>query len=300
MLLKAWGSLILAISLSVASGQFSWGPTGHASVAAIAQSYLGANASTLCQLLLPEVKGDIVQIASWADEVRRNPAYSWSGALHYVDTPDWACNYNTARDCHDDAGVAGNCVTGAIGNYTARLMDGTLSQAQRAEALKFLVHFVGDLHQPLHTGFVGDVGGNSITGHFEGQSTNLHAVWDSGIITRRLNISFAGSPDKWQSYLLTQLKGVWSSKIAGWQQCQTPAPASACATDWAPESVQLACKYSYVESDGKRHVPQNFRLADPYYNRNFPVIEEQVAKAGVRLANVLNHVAPGALRGLVL
>ena len=77
------------------------------------------------------------------------PSYAWSERLHFVDTPDWLCEFDFTRDCPN-----GVCAVGAVVNYTRRLLPGSdLDSEQRVEALKFLVHFVGDLHQPLHVGF---------------------------------------------------------------------------------------------------------------------------------------------------
>ena len=93
----------------------------------------------------------LADVANWADQVKSNPAYSWSYGYHFVDTPDWACNFDYSRDCADDS-----CVVGAIANYTKRLQSYTGSEQE--VALKFVIHFVGDVHQPLHCGFTSDKG----------------------------------------------------------------------------------------------------------------------------------------------
>jgi len=288
-MLKATLVLLLAVAVSA---QLKWGNTGHTVVAGIAKNYLGANATKVCKALLPEVGGDIMQIASWADDVRKQPGYTWSGPLHFVNTPDWACTYSRSRDCKDNRGNPNVCCDGAIQNYTGRIAS-RLSQAQRAEALKFLVHFIGDIHQPLHVGFSTDAGGNSITGTFMGQQYNLHSLWDSGILNKRISDDFGGSQAKWLAWFLTQLNGPWSSKISGWRGCKGSAPYGACSQDWSTESITQACAYSYVEANGKTHVANGFNLGQPYYNRNIPIIEEQIAKGGIRLANVLNSISPG-------
>jgi hypothetical protein len=293
------GLLLVASAVASQSGPVpNWGPAGHEIVASIAKNFLGTNATKLCKYLLPDIEGDIVQIANWADEVRRQPEYEWSGPCHFINTPDWKCNYSRLRDCHNDAGTQGYCVDGAIQNFTKRVQDSRLGQDQQAEALKFLVHFVGDIHQPLHVGFTTDEGGNTIEGTFEGQSTNLHVVWDTHMIVKRITDDYRGSQDSYVNWFIKQINGPWKNDAATWRQCPNPAPDNACSSDWASESIGLACTNAYVESDGKRHVPDGFRLADPYYNRNIPVIEEQLARAGVRLANVLNLIAPTALAQL--
>jgi hypothetical protein len=109
-------------------------------------------------------------IASWADNILypdTDPDYlnwQWSKQLHYVDTQDWACVYDREKDCNWTSGQ--RCVDGAIQNYTGRLADSQEDPIQREQALQFLIHFIGDAHQPLHAGFAGDRGGNEIHGKF--------------------------------------------------------------------------------------------------------------------------------------
>jgi len=187
-------------------------------------------------------------------------------------------------------------VDGAIQNYTQRLSDPTLSSDDQTEALKFLVHFVGDIHQPLHVSFTSDEGGNSIHGTFEGETTNLHAVWDEKIIQTRVNNDYNGDNTAYTQDLINRVApgGNFSSLVGQWQACsnQSDSPFAACSLDWADESISAACQYAYVEADGVTHVPDGFDLEDDYYNRVMPIVEIQLAKAGVRLAHVLNSMFP--------
>lgn len=268
-----------------------WGPMGHYMAANIALNFLNANATQGCQNLLPDVNGDISLIASWADQMR--DIWPWSAPLHYINTPDWACNYNRARDCVPIDGVPNFCVDGAIQNYTAQVTSSSVSSDDNSDALKFVVHFVGDIHQPLHVGFTSDEGGNTITGTFEGSDypVRLHAIWDTSIIEKRLNDDYNGDNSSYVSYLVNRVtSGDLSSKVAGWQTCQdTSAPYGACSQEWAQESVQLACSNAYVDTDGNK-IQDGFDLEDPYYNANYPVIEIQLCKAAVRMANVINNI----------
>jgi hypothetical protein len=275
-----------------------WGPTGHAAVAAVAQSLLTSSTQSVLQTLLPDVNGQIEQIASWADEIRSNPLYDWSHALHFINTPDWSCDYDRSRDCIDSTYGNNFCVDGAIQNYTKRVVDNSLGQDQQAEAAKFIVHFVGDIHQPLHCGNTGDLGGNDLKGTFMGKSFNLHAVWDDGIINQRVHQDFAGSDDSWTQSLITQLGNISHSTVDSWLQCSTSDPPAVCSQAWAVESVKLACSNAYVESDGVTRITNHFRLESDYYARNIPVVESQIIKGGVRLANVLNSILGGHSKDL--
>lgn len=273
--------LLLAL-LGVANAAKLWGADGHHIVAGIAQSLLIPGANTRVNTILGGAT--MASVASWADEVRSQRP--WSAPLHFIDTPDWACTYVPTRDCVKD-----ECVAGAITNYTARVVNetGVLQQ----EALKFLIHFVGDIHQPLHVGFTSDRGGNSLHGTFFSASTNLHSVWDTAIISHRISTGGFTNVDGYMNALITRIRsGNWSSLVPSWNTCQTSAPHNACANDWAKESIVDACKYSYVTADGTTRITSPFSLAAPYFDRTFPVIELQLAKAGARLAHVINSLFP--------
>jgi hypothetical protein len=146
---------------------YGWGPIGHSIVVRLAQSQLNDSASSeWIRSLTPwHWNGNLSAMASWADDILHtdsNPTgygnWQWSGQLHYINTPDWSCNYQPERDCINDT-----CIAGAIKNYTKRL-ETEFDEIQEKEALYFLIHYVGDIHQPLHTGFISDRGGNSIRG----------------------------------------------------------------------------------------------------------------------------------------
>jgi len=159
-----------AVFLLVSSSSvYGWGFDGHALVARIAQTLLTDESATFVRDYLPsDVSGDMSLVASWADTILypdTDPDYlnwQWSKPLHYVNTKDWACVYNRQNDCNWTSGQ--RCVDGAIQNYTRRLANSQQDPIQRQEALQFLIHFIGDVHQPLHAGFVDDRGGNSIRG----------------------------------------------------------------------------------------------------------------------------------------
>jgi len=270
----------------------TWGADGHYIVGAVAMSLLSKNATALAQTLLPEVQGDISSIASWADQARFQANYLWSEHLHFINTPDWQCNYFFARDCHSPFGQ-GMCADGAIQNYTQRLANPQLPATQRAEALKFLTHFCGDIHQPLHVGFINDMGGNAQKGtFFNTHNLTLHHVWDNNMIEKRIKDSFGGNAANFASYLSAKVKGDWAAQAKQWSQCKTKKPFNSCSTEWAQNAISLACKYAYVEADGTTRIQDGFNLQQAYFDRNMPVIEQQLAKGGVRLATILNSIAP--------
>lgn len=143
-----------------------WGGEGHGIIARLAQSQLSDSVAGWVRELVPwHSNGSLNYMASWADTIiheNSNPTgsanWQWSRPLHYINTPDWNCSYVAERDCRNDI-----CIDGAVRNYTDRLGKES-DMTQQKEALYFLTHFVGDIHQPLHIGFRSDYGGNTVEG----------------------------------------------------------------------------------------------------------------------------------------
>jgi hypothetical protein len=236
------------------------------------------------------VNGQIELIASWPDQIKSNPAYDWAYTLHFIDTPDWLCSYNYSRDCRDKTYGANHCVDGAIQNYSRRAVDWNLEGNQTVEALKFLVHFIGDIHQPLHVAFSSDLGGNLYNGTFLGLETNLHNIWDLNIIQTRIARDFNNDYHAWVQYLVKYLASQPKSLQQQWQSCSYEPFHSACSGDWAVESLNYACKNAYLAVDGKTHIGDNFELTGNYYEQNLKIVELRLIQGGLRLATVLNSL----------
>eukprot|EP00164_Ancoracysta_twista_P001396 GFYU01001819.1.p1 GENE.GFYU01001819.1~~GFYU01001819.1.p1 ORF type:complete len:127 (-),score=49.31 GFYU01001819.1:36-416(-) len=122
-----------------------------------------------------------------------------------------------------------------------------------------------------------------------GRKSNLHQIWDSKIIYQRLDRDFDGSEEKYGDWLLDQIKGDWSDKADEWRQCKSKADYQACTSDWASESIEASCTHAYVDANGD-HIDDGFDLGEDYYKNNIDVVDIQLAKGGVRLANVLNNM----------
>jgi len=275
----------------------AWGSLGHYMVGAIAQGFLSPAAERGMQQLLPESDGLMGPVASWADSFARD-AFRWSPPLHYADTPDWACSYFRNRDCYD-TGYPGQqyCVDGAIQNFSTQLVEGRAPLSENVAA-KFLIHFVGDIHQPLHVGFRGDAGGNTISGTFQKQhNRKLHQVWDEDMLDKRLREDFGRDNSTYVDYFMSRLSpgGDLHPEIGSWLSCpgsdsgrSSIAPLGACSDAWASESIALACSTAYVDEEGRK-IANGFDLQDAYYHFALPVAERQLAKAGIRLAKIINN-----------
>lgn len=227
----------------------------------------------------------LANIASWADDYRETTAGKWSAPLHFIDaqdSPPTTCDVNYSRDC----GSSG-CSVSAMVNYTQRVADGRLSTAHVAEALKFLVHFTGDLTQPLHDEAY-EVGGNDIDVTFNGYSDNLHADWDTYMPEQLIGGSSLSDAQTWANTLISEItSGTYKSQAASWISGDDVSDVQTTATRWASDANAYVC--SVVMPNGAAAL-QTGDLYPTYYNSVIGTIELQIAKAGYRLGNWLNMV----------
>lgn len=245
------------LGLSLSPSVQAWSAFGHRLVALLAQDRLSPEArAQLDELLALEPGADIATIAPWPDEVRRHPGHEHTGPFHYVNFPDEDCRYEAARDCPDGA-----CIVEALPRYQAALADRTLPATQRLEALKFVVHLVGDVHQPLHAGHRDDRGGNLFQIQLKGQGTNLHAVWDYHVLNN------AG-------LRLGEYRRHLSDSVG-----MMP-PDGNRIRDWAEASCRLL-------HEARLYPARPGKLEADYLARQRPVAEQQVALAAARLARLL-------------
>lgn len=250
-------TLPFVLLLAAYSPLAAWGPAGHRAVGQIAAALLSEPARRAALELL---EGQSLAEASvWADEIRSDAAWSHTGPWHYVNIEDGE-TYETSRQ------NPGGDVIQAIRRFERVLRDRTAPKQDRAVALRLLVHFVGDIHQPLHAGRAGDRGGNSISVRWFGRDSNLHAVWDSGIVEWR-------QPD--HAKLAGQAVAAYSVRLRGWQRDGLLV--------WVEESMALRPQV-YAIGDGN--------LGPRYLERNWPVVQQRIAQAGARLAALLDSVLP--------
>ncbi|KAJ7178097.1 putative nuclease PA3 [Mycena filopes] len=277
----------LFLGLTTLQGARAWGVLGHATVAYVAQHYLTPEVASWAQGVLADTSTSyLANIASWADTYRATTAGAWSAPLHFIDaedSPPTSCNVDYARDC----GAAG-CSISAVANYTQRVGDGRLSAANTAEALRFLVHFIGDITQPLHDEAF-ELGANGVAVKYQGFSDNLHADWDTYMPQTLIGGSTLADAQSWANTLVTEItSGAYKSAAASWIKGDTPSAAVASATRWAADANALVC--TVVMPNGAAALTAMSDLYPTYYNSAIPTIELQIAKGGYRLANWLNLI----------
>lgn len=254
---------VVALGL-IAHPCFGWGAEGHRIIGAIAWHFLTDEAKKAIDDLLGGQT--LAEAGCWADEIRSNPTYDWAKPLHYINVSRDTEVVRMQRDCSD-----GKCVLGAIDLYAKVLRSPNASRETKIEALKFLVHFVEDVHQPLHVSYADDRGGNSVDVEWFGKKTNLHSVWDNNLIEQRLGRS------EWIAYADHIRESIPENEIKGWQSVKINPEM------WATESLTLTRRIY-------RELPNDGELDDQYFQRNIGVVEERLAAAGVRLAMILNEI----------
>jgi nuclease S1 len=246
----------------------AWGSEGHSIVAEIAQRNLSPAARARLAELLPN-SASLASLSTWADDIR--PIFDKSFNWHFVSIPLDQTNYDPDRDCLDTP--RGDCVINAIDRFTKTLSDRSIDLDTRRDALKYLVHFVGDLHQPLHT--VKDfLGGNRFDVRFFvdprkkiTEATDLHAVWDTGLI----RASFWS----WGGYV-DFLEAKW---LPG---RDIQALTSGTPIDWVLDAHRIAIHVAF-------DVDENTTLGEDYLQTARPHLDRQLAIAGLRLARILNE-----------
>ena len=297
----------------------AWGCEGHQVIALLAEKHLTPHALEMAKKTLAEgpidpalsrfckegAEDPLANASTWPDDIRsqRPESSPW----HYVDIPLGTKRRDVEKYCDPKEG----CVTRAIREQLAVLRSSTATPQQRGDALRFVIHFVGDLHQPLHAITNDDQGGNCVPVAFfdlapqlrnpqtESYAPNLHAVWDTNILGR-------ATTGKTAEQVAAELDSSFRQKIARWQKGAPKVDA------WAWESYELASKDAYgklpariaVESPkpvkscadddhiSARMLKLNERLTDPYENMAIPIVRQRLAQAGARLALLLNQLWP--------
>ena len=261
------GYLALGVWLLSCAPALSWGSLGHHIIARIAAGELTPTASAaVADLLGGETLPSMVTASTYADEIR--PTRRETAPWHYVNIEIDSNGYNAARDCPDDA-----CVVAQIEHEEKVIGDTSISKPIRAEALRFLIHFIGDLHQPLHCADNHDRGGNMVKLILGGQQTNLHAVWDTAVVE-----ALGNSEEMIATTLASQ---ILPSGRAMWSQGTE--------ISWANETWMVASRIVYRSFPGSAATDAPIVLPSTYATTQRAVVEMQLERAGVRLAAVLNR-----------
>ncbi len=288
---------------------FGWGCEGHQIVALIASRHLQPEVRAAVYQLLKEHPADprfcqpmpddlMARASTWADDSKRAEG---TGTWHYVDVPRGVEHPDLMKYCApvgqaNDGKERPGCVLTGLQYEFDILKDRNRPAGERAKALWYVIHFVGDLHQPLHTTTNDDQGGNctSVTLFGNPKPANLHAVWDYGIIAHYLEQNHETAPQ-----MAAQLDRRYQSKGQKWLHDRLDFAA------WIREGHQVADKIAYGKlrpnppvapaengpgcaAEREKSAALKIDIDQKYAATAMPVIDQQLAKAGYRLANLLN------------
>jgi hypothetical protein len=250
---------LLFLALLSPRNLWAWGADGHRAVAKIAEDRLSRKAKRQIQQLLGNTS--LADVATWADDVRNTPEYKHTAPWHFVNLPlglDFPAYSQQLKQLPEANAYK------ALQENLRLLGDTKQPREKRIEALKFVVHIVGDVHQPMHVSRAEDKGGNDIKLHYDGHDSNLHRVWDSELI-------------KTQGLTYTQMATEYNHpkrKLARQWRHDSP-------EQWLFESYQLSQK-QYAEA------PADANLDQQYYTSHIGVVDQRLQQGGIRLAEVLN------------
>ena len=263
---------LLAMSALAAAPAAAWGPVGHRITAQIAQDNVsGQTRARIAQILGHE---ELPEAATWPDEQRSNPDAFWqttSYPWHFVTIPVGQAPEHLEHPSEGDAETA-------LESFTAVLRDPAASQEDKARALRFVVHIVGDLHQPLHVGKPGDRGGNDVKVKWFDDPVvqNLHWVWDEGMI-RRQELSFSEYAARLEARMTAE-------QVVAWWNVEPDT--------WMAESAALRDRIYPVPSErdgaGTPEAPFVMRYWYPY--EWTPEMELRLQQSGIRTAAYLDWV----------
>jgi len=248
---------IFCLALLIPASCFGWGATGHRVVGLIAEKHLSAKAKKNLAKVLGQ--NSLAEVSVWMDEIRSDSTYNYMTDWHWVTIESGKTYDQSPKNPKGD-------VIATLERIIAELKKHTLDKKTEEEYLKMLVHLVGDIHQPLHVGCCDDQGGNKVKVKWFRNDTNLHSVWDSGMIDdTKLSFSelagFIDEPD--------------AATLAQWQKNSV--------RDWADESMSASTRKSvYDIGDGN--------LSYKYSFKYFALAKQRMGQAGIRLAGILNEI----------
>jgi len=260
--------LALAVACAFCLPAAAWGPEGHRIAGELAGKLLTPAARARVAAILEPGK-TLASISNWADDIRQDRPET--APWHYIDIPIGRPDLEMPRDCPKR-----DCIIAKIEDFEHILQAGSGGLESRREALMFLTHFIEDLHQPLHCSDDRDRGGNDVPVEFLGEPTNLHSVWDSGLLARM------GPEDRLFESLASELTPSAAAKLS-----------RGSVKDWAAESHHVAIIAVYGRlPKAFRHASKEspLKLGEAYERGADPVIRLQLERAAARLAKTLNTV----------
>lgn len=250
--------LTLLVAIIIVADCFAWGQVGHDVTCSIAEKHLKRKTKKKIKKILDGKS--IVYWSNWLDNACHHPEYAYASTWHYK-------NINADQEYKDVPPFPKGDIVTALNEQFSKLKSHKLNKEEEALALKMIIHFMGDLHQPMHMGRQSDLGGNRVYLKFFREDTNLHTVWDTSLVESGHRWTY----DEWTA----QLDRLSKKEIK--ELCEGDFDS------WAQETHEF-CKKVYAAS------PEGSRLSYDYVAEWTPVVEQQFIKGGIRLAYILNEI----------
>ncbi|KAF9974586.1 hypothetical protein BGZ73_001984 [Actinomortierella ambigua] len=307
---------IAAVLATAVHPVHSYGILGHTLTGQVAQELLTPEtARQIKEVLSPYYEGLLSKAAPWPDTVKSKPQYKWASEFHYINTP----GDNPPEECRFEYLYEGHDVLNGIYNMSSQLLHyknnpptTETDRAQREDALRFFVHFMGDIHQPLHTSGK-DRGGNDALARWGKTKTNLHSIWDTQLILKDIKDNFENDPEAYLEGMMEKTNSIWLPDAANWTVCDpdneeelrggkdgksNPWSDSIngelafhlCPKAWTRDMNGLVCQYAWKNYNGTEH-----DLSKEYYERATGaedgfLVQRLIAMSGVRMAAILNAI----------
>ncbi|MBP8067736.1 MAG: S1/P1 nuclease [Pedobacter sp.] len=250
---------ILAVGLSLIL--LSWGYTGHRTIGVITENHLSSTAKTAVKGLLGDTS--IADACTWADDARKEPQFANTANWHFLNLPVGLSFVDFKH--YIDTLKTENVYTALI-NAEKQLADKNSSKQQKIHALKFMMHFVGDLHQPMHISREEDKGGNTIQVNYNDKGTNLHSLWDTRMLEKE-GLTYTQLAAKFDTISEADIKQWQSDPIILWM--------------WESYQISTAL-YAEIEQMDKKVID------DTYYQKHMPTVQKRMQQSAIRLAGLLN------------
>ncbi|GAB2474398.1 S1/P1 nuclease [Algoriphagus taiwanensis] len=249
-------AILTMVMVLTVSQAFAWGQLGHYLIGLMAEKQM--KKSTLKKVEKVLYPMSLGRSGTWMDEIRSDRSYDYATTWHYL----------TSKNGEYDPEIQekGGDAFEAIQRLKEELKKGGLDPKTETEKLKMLIHMVEDIHQPLHVGTGEDRGGNDVKIEFFGQPTNLHSLWDSGMIDRQ-GMSYSEIGEELYRRLTPEMKAKYRS---------------ASMEDWLKEAVSFRPMVY--------NLPENKRISYQYMYENYSIAEERLIAASVRLAQILEEI----------
>ncbi|KAF9319086.1 hypothetical protein BG003_009887 [Podila horticola] len=299
-------TLVAALTLFSANVVHGYGILGHTLTGQVAQQFLTPEtAKQIKEILSPYYGGLLSKAAPWPDTIKGQAKYRWASILHYVNTP----GDNPPDSCHFEYNYSGKDVVNGLFNMTSQLQHYKASppvtpeeKSAREDALRFFVHFMGDVHQPLHNSGKAR-GGNDAPAKWGRARTNLHRIWDGQLILKDIKDRFDNNPKAYLDNMIDMTLDVWQPAASNWTVCdpdknQGDNPWSSstaqlahllCPKEWSRAMNELDCAFVWKDYDESRDYSLEYfeRVTGP---ENKYLVQRLMAQSGVRMAAILNGI----------